>query len=52
MTSQNAAQAQYGTPTPEPLPHTGLDVGPVGALGGLALVAGVALAVIVRKWRP
>jgi hypothetical protein len=48
---QDAAQFQYGTPTPGPLPTTGLDVAPLGALGGLLLVAGVVVAVIVRRWR-
>lgn len=48
---QDASQFQYGTPTPGPLPMTGLDIGPGGAFGGLLLVAGVAIALIARRWR-
>lgn len=38
---QNAAQAQYGTPTPPPpdLPMTGSDMVPWMLLGGLVLIA-------------
>lgn len=45
--TENASTAQYGgTPTPPPLPYTGLDVDVVTGLGFLAIVAALAL----RGW--